>query len=96
MYTEKPINFDFMKPPWSGQVVRKWIQVLAWIWMIILVLVAPLACWFALQDGIPKADILSVLGVVALELYMTILCAHVAFRGRAPKGWNPWDRLSKY
>ncbi len=84
-------KYDYKRPPWSGQSVKKWIRVLAWIWVILLALLGPVLIWLLVIDGIPKEDIMSVAGIVAGELYMTLLFAHVAFRGRAPKGWIPWD-----
>ncbi|WP_162926306.1 hypothetical protein [Teredinibacter purpureus] len=85
---------DLTRPPWSGQSVKKWIRVLAWVWVVLLVLFTPLAFWLAIQDGIVKENIPGVLAAIAGELYMTVLFAHVAFRGRAPVGWFPWDRSS--
>jgi hypothetical protein len=94
MKTDEPYKIDFTIPPWSGQPVKMWIRFFAWVWVVLLVVMAPFVFWFVLQDGIYSEDILYLLGIVAGEVYMTMLFAHVAFRGRAPKGWFPWDRLS--
>jgi hypothetical protein len=94
MKTDEPYKVDFKRPPWSGQVVKMWIRVLAWIWVIIVVMIAPFVFWFGFKEGISIEDIPFVLGVAAVEIYMTMLFAHVAFRGRAPIRWFPWDRLT--
>ena len=91
MNTKKGDMIIFNRPPWSNQPVKMWIRVLAWIWVILLVFLTAVLVWMIIPDKIPQEDILNVLGVVAGELYMTLLFAHVAIRGRAPAGWIPWD-----
>ena len=89
---ENSNQMNLTTPPWSGKPVKKWIRVLAWVWVVLLALFAPLAFWLAIRSGIAKEDIPGALAAIVGELYMTVLFAHVAFRGRAPMGWFPWDR----
>ena len=78
-------------PPWSEQPVRRWVRVLAWIWVALFVLVLPLAVFFTWQDGGIPREYWLFTGLFALgELYFTVLLYHVATKGFAPRTWLPW------
>ena len=81
----------FAFPPWSGQPVRQWIRACAWVWVVIVALIMPLAVYLTWQDGgISKQYWLAATCFIFGEIYFTLLLLHVALKGVAPTTWAPW------
>ncbi len=83
--------YSLQRPPWSGNAVRPWVRVLAGFFLACAAL-AFIGSVFMLvsEGGIPRQQWLAAAGIIAAELYLTIVFAHVALRGIAPKTWVPW------
>ena len=79
------------KPPWSGQPVRPWVRVLAWIFVILALLGGIGAAIFVtLEGGVPIEELPLLALFLAGELYFICLLAHVGIKGVAPTSWLPW------
>jgi hypothetical protein len=79
------------KPPWSGQPVRLWVRILAWIFVILALLAGiGAAVFITLEGGVPREDLPSLGLFLVGELYFVCLLAHVGIKGVAPTSWLPW------
>ena len=83
--------FSLQRPPWSGNAVRPWVRAMAWFFLACAVLAfVASAATLVSEGGLPRQQWLAVAGAIIAELYLSIVFAHVALRGMAPKTWVPW------
>jgi len=79
------------KPPWSGQPVRRWVRVLAWIFVILALMAGLIGMVLLLHGtGIAKEQLPMALLFLFGEIYFVAVLLHVIIKGTAPSSWLPW------
>lgn len=80
-----------MDAPWSGERVRPFIRVLAWVFVLCAIVAFAGLLHALYKEGPPSFDQIggSVFGAVA-AFYLLLVFLKVAITGHAPKGWMPW------
>lgn len=80
-----------MDAPWSGERVKPFIRVLAWIFVSCAVIAFAGSLYALYEEGPPSFDQMGggVFGAIA-ALYLLLVFLKVAITGHAPRGWIPW------
>jgi hypothetical protein len=80
-----------MDAPWTGERVRPFIRVLAWVFVLCAIVAFAGLLYALYKEGPPSSGRTggSIFGTVA-ACYLLLVFLKVAITGRAPKGWMPW------